>query len=258
MVHGRGSRRRLFRTGHAHEDIAALLADAEPKSRCLDLPAGAGVNIDGIRSAGFDPVAADLFPDKLAERGCECAKVDFNDPLPFPDASFAAVLCSEGIEHLPRQLDLLREFARVVEPGGTLLITTPNTLNLRARLASLLTGHTTFTRGVINEATCVTRTTEDGRPYIAHVFLVSYFALRFMVRLAGFDRIRVTTAKYSSTALCLAPLLWLPARLATGRLVARLRRAGEAAVADEILGHVMSADLLFGKKLILSARRAAD
>lgn len=46
-----GKRPRLLRTGHAYEDIAAILAELAPKGRCLDLPAGKGVNIAGIRRA---------------------------------------------------------------------------------------------------------------------------------------------------------------------------------------------------------------
>ncbi len=248
-------RQRLFRTGHAYEDIAALLADVEPKGRCLDLPAGTGVNIDGIRRAGFEPLAADLFPEKAVEKGAESVRVDFTQPLPFADGSFAAVLCSEGIEHSPNQLQLIREFARVLRPGGTLMVTTPNVLNLRGRFAFLLTGHWGFNRLPINEATHVNAVSSEGTPYIHHVFLISYFALRFLLKLAGFDELSVTTAKYSPTAVALAPLLWLPVRLATGRLAARLRRAGHPDIAAELISHVMSADMLFGKKLILLARK---
>ena len=249
-------RPRIFRTGHAHEDIAALLGEVELKGRCLDLPAGSGVNIEGIRRAGFEPLAADLYPEEAEKTGVECARVDFTKPLPFDDGSFAAVLCSEGIEHSAKQLELIREFARVLQPGGTLLVTTPNVLNLRARLSFLLNGHRYFAGGPVNEVTDVWSVSEDGRMYIGHVFLVSYFALRFILRTAGFERVRVTTAKYSPTALWLAPLLWLPVRVATGRLIGKLRKVGHADLAAELLDHVMSADLLFGKKLIMLAEKA--
>ncbi|HUT34293.1 MAG TPA: class I SAM-dependent methyltransferase [Planctomycetota bacterium] len=251
----RRRRPKVLRTGHAYEDIAALLADVKPKGRCLDLPAGTGVNIDGIRRAGFEPVAADLFPEKAAGKGAECVRVDFTQPLPFADGSFAAVLCSEGIEHSPNQLQLVREFARVLRPGGALLITTPNVLNLRARLTYLLTGHPATACLPISEASHVRAVSPQGGIYIHHVFLISYFALRFLLKLAGFGEIRVTTAKYSPTAIALAPVLWLPVRLATGRLVARLRRAGHPDIAAELISHVMSADMLLGKKLILLARK---
>ena len=248
-------RSRLFRTGHAYADIAALLAAVEPKGVCLDLPAGTGVNIDGIRAAGFEPLAADLFPENAAHKGVRSEKVDFTRPLPFADASCAAVLCSEGIEHCPTQLQLLREFARVLQPGGTLLLTTPNVLNLRARLAALLTGHKSFRGAAVSEVTQVRETSDNGGIYIGHVFLVSYLTLRFMLRLAGFERLRATTAKYSGSAVCLAPFMWLPVQLATRLMLRKVRRVGHPEVAAEITAHMLSPALLFGKKLILLAQK---
>jgi SAM-dependent methyltransferase len=46
--------------------------------------------------------------------------------LPFPDASFDAVLLSEILEHVERDVDGLREVHRVLKPGGLALITVPH------------------------------------------------------------------------------------------------------------------------------------
>jgi SAM-dependent methyltransferase len=252
QVHGG---RRFFRTGHAHQDIAALLSKVEPKGRCLDLPVGAGVNIDGIRQAGFEPVAGDLFPEKTAEKGVECASVDFNELLPFEDASFEAVLCSEGIEHCERQWQLIREFGRILKPGGSLLITTPNILNLRARLANMTSGNASFKRLPISEVTQVRGRGEDGRLYVGHVFLTSYHVLRFMLAMSGFGEFRVSTAKYSRGSALLAPLLWLPVRLGARHVEKQIAAEGHPEVGREIREHTMSPTLLYGKKLMLLARK---
>lgn len=45
--------------------------------------------------------------------------------LPFPDASFDAVLCTEVVEHIPDPAETIREMHRVLKPGGLLLITIP-------------------------------------------------------------------------------------------------------------------------------------
>jgi ubiquinone/menaquinone biosynthesis C-methylase UbiE len=43
--------------------------------------------------------------------------------LPFADASFAAVTCLEALEFLPDDVTAIAEMARVLRPGGILLIT---------------------------------------------------------------------------------------------------------------------------------------
>lgn len=47
--------------------------------------------------------------------------------LPFKDESFAAVIFSEVLEHLPTgtETKVLREIARLLIPGGRLVVTTP-------------------------------------------------------------------------------------------------------------------------------------
>ena len=45
--------------------------------------------------------------------------------LPFADHTFDAVLCSEVLEHVPAPIAVLGELARVLRPGGTLLVTAP-------------------------------------------------------------------------------------------------------------------------------------
>jgi len=46
--------------------------------------------------------------------------------LPFADAAFDTVICSEVIEHVPDDPSVLGELARVLRPGGTLVLGTPD------------------------------------------------------------------------------------------------------------------------------------
>lgn len=48
--------------------------------------------------------------------------------LPFGDSLYDAGVSFEVLEHTPRPALLLRELARVVKPGGTVVVSTPNTL----------------------------------------------------------------------------------------------------------------------------------
>ncbi len=45
--------------------------------------------------------------------------------IPEPDASFDAVMCIEVLEHIPYPVDALRELARLLRPGGYLIVTAP-------------------------------------------------------------------------------------------------------------------------------------
>lgn len=45
--------------------------------------------------------------------------------LPFPDATFDRVICSEVLEHIPDDLGAMTELTRVLRAGGTMAITVP-------------------------------------------------------------------------------------------------------------------------------------
>jgi ubiquinone/menaquinone biosynthesis C-methylase UbiE len=46
--------------------------------------------------------------------------------LPVPDASFECVLCSQVIEHVPKESPILKELDRALAPGGRLVLGTPD------------------------------------------------------------------------------------------------------------------------------------
>lgn len=45
--------------------------------------------------------------------------------IPKPDHSFDVILCTEVLEHIPAPIDALKEFARLLRPGGQLILTAP-------------------------------------------------------------------------------------------------------------------------------------
>jgi SAM-dependent methyltransferase len=85
----------------------------------------------------FRIVAADVDHELMRSRQAAFGDVRFlvgdAQPLPFRDGAFDAVFAGELIEHLPDPRPGVAEFRRVLRPGGTLILTTPN----RLRLANL-------------------------------------------------------------------------------------------------------------------------
>ncbi|HLY33902.1 MAG TPA: methyltransferase domain-containing protein, partial [Jatrophihabitantaceae bacterium] len=51
--------------------------------------------------------------------------VSFAAPLPFRDASFDSILCTSVLEHVDNAEYAVSEIARVLKPGGRLLVTVP-------------------------------------------------------------------------------------------------------------------------------------
>jgi SAM-dependent methyltransferase len=67
------------------------------------------------------------FPNRVAldiRRGPGVQLVGDAQALGIADAAFDVVLCTEVLEHLPEPQKAIDEFFRVLEPGGTLLLTT--------------------------------------------------------------------------------------------------------------------------------------
>lgn len=69
---------------------------------------------------------APLQPDQLRDAGY--GAIDYvcdATAIPVADGSFDAVLCTEMLEHVPEPVRVVRELARVLRPGGRLILTAP-------------------------------------------------------------------------------------------------------------------------------------
>ncbi|MFN8566209.1 MAG: class I SAM-dependent methyltransferase [Kouleothrix sp.] len=65
----------------------------------------------GLQTGSWDQSKLDIVSDIAA--------------IPEPDGSFDAIMCTEVFEHIPHPVQALAEFARLLRPGGHLLITAP-------------------------------------------------------------------------------------------------------------------------------------
>lgn len=111
--------------------IAADAADPAG-GRVLDLAAGTGaLSRDLIARGAREVVALDLSWNMLAEGARRLDAAGVPDVrwvngdarvLPFPDGAFDAVTIAFGLRNVPQPARALAEFARVVRPGGRLVV----------------------------------------------------------------------------------------------------------------------------------------
>lgn len=90
---------------------------------------------------GNEVVGLDVDPAALAKAealGIQPVLANVDEPLPFEDASFDAVVAGELLEHLQFPDALVAEIARVLRPGGVLVGSVPNAFRLQGRLRFLL------------------------------------------------------------------------------------------------------------------------
>lgn len=244
---------------NGHARILALLRRRKPEfgRLLLDVPSGGGPVVDGARAAGYEVIEQDLFPRPHMRGVC----ADACAALPFKDGVFDVVLSMEGIEHFEHQAGFVRECARVLRPGGWLLLTTPNVLTLGARATHLLTGGKILKQGFVNEVATL-RSRAGRRLYHGHAFLIDAFRLRYLLRIAGLEWKELMGTTISGTSLALAPLvplLSLATAVATRGARARLEHARrprpDASLERELAGLSRSPALLFRKKLIVLAHK---
>ncbi|MGD0297223.1 MAG: class I SAM-dependent methyltransferase [Bryobacteraceae bacterium] len=95
------------------------------------LPEGARVLDLGSRAGSFDaslyPVRAVRLDLEIPSRGARCDFVQADAAsLPFPDATFDAVISNHSLEHFERLEMALQELGRVVRPSGSIFIAVPD------------------------------------------------------------------------------------------------------------------------------------
>jgi SAM-dependent methyltransferase len=108
-----------------------LLREARRGDRALDLGCGAGTFTAVLAELGADAIGVEVAEAALARARSAYPELEFrlvplDGALPFRDGAFDLVWASEVIEHIADTERWLREVARVLAPGGRLLVTTPN------------------------------------------------------------------------------------------------------------------------------------
>lgn len=182
----------------------------------VDLPAGNGVTSKIIQEIGATPLPFDLFPEYFTLQNVKCQRANVLEGIPLESSSSDAVICQEGIEHFTDQFQVMKEFNRILKKNGSLIITTPNYSNLRARMSYFLSESERFhTLMPPNEIDSVWMSDKKitGEIYFGHVFLVGVQKLRVLAKLSGFNIKHIQFTRTGSTSLVIFiftyPLIFL-------------------------------------------------
>jgi len=115
----------------AYEEAAKRLTGCD---RVLDIGCGEGYGTARLTRSVRMACGIDVDPETIAHANAThgsatCEYLTYGGArLPFGDQSFAAAVSCQVIEHVADDSGFVAEAARVLRPGGTLIVTTPNRL----------------------------------------------------------------------------------------------------------------------------------
>ena len=185
--------------------VRVLAGDLTPGAPVLDVGCGAGQVVEALRARGFAAAGLDVAPPKLAG----CRGYD-GQTIPFPEASFAAVGAFNVLEHVEEPVPFLDEMARVLRPGGRLVVSSPNFLRvlgwrdyhprmagLRQKVRNLRTllEHARLyrqTRDLVRFEPMEPVAREEPRPDDDATVATSAFDLRRYFTVRGFTEVRIS------------------------------------------------------------------
>lgn len=208
-----------------HETVIRLL-EPFPRGRVLDMPCGAGALTWRLLRMGFDATGCDIDTGNFAVEGHSAVAGDLSARFPFEDESFDHAVFVEGPEHVADPLNALREFARVLKPGGRLVVTLPNYTSITRRLKFLLNG--------THEPVYSMREAEtmfgDALPMM-HISPMTAGHVYQLLELAGFSLLDVHRDKPKRKQTLLLPLAAVI--MAVSRLDAKSRRKYKLGIGNQ-------------------------
>jgi ubiquinone/menaquinone biosynthesis C-methylase UbiE len=156
------------------EAVVHDLLGSVPSGRALDAACGTGRHAAHLVRLGYRVLGVDLTPEMLARARERVPRAEFQTAdlrnLPADDDSFDVVVCGLALAHLPELDAAVIELARVLAPGGRLIVSVLHPFQ------ALLGWHAPFTgsdgqRGFIRE-----------HPHLHADYLAAFAAAGLMLR----------------------------------------------------------------------------
>jgi predicted TPR repeat methyltransferase len=151
----------------APEQVASMLrTKLSPKSAILDAGCGTGLSGRALHTAGFttiDGIDVSHRSLKIASMTGAYRTLHAMDlqrlPLPIPDDLYDGLTCVGVLTYLTDSISTLREFSRVVRPGGFVAVTQRSDLFAEREFPSVL-------EALVNEGVIAHVSISEPRPYL--------------------------------------------------------------------------------------------
>jgi len=213
-----------------HDTVVKILREL-PRGELLDVPAGEGALALDLTKIGFKAQGCDLYPEIFRLTNVEVRQGNLSESLPYSDRTFDYITCVEGLEHIENPQQAVREFARVLRPGGHLVTSVPNILNIEERLKWLIFGYTSHFKPITRASVDEVRKQFDGKVEVAlHVNPIGYSELRYTLEECGFEIVKLYRDKRKSKLWIYWPIVALIRLIA--RFTSKARR--QARWTDEL------------------------
>jgi len=157
-----------------------ILGDIKP-GKMVDLGCGSGALSYIFSKLGWEVVSCDH--DDLFNHGLpkiDFVKANLNKDFPYKSGFFDLVVAKQVIEHLNNPTHFISEIARIIKPGGIVLLSTPNISSLVSRYTFIRSGYQTFFEGMWKE----------------HRSPVHYEQLKVFMEEVGFENIDFFTNRW--------------------------------------------------------------
>lgn len=228
---------------NTHHVVAQLLMEDKSCKKVLDIPSGAGAFTKRLLQNSIEVHSADIENIMMVENR-NFRQADMNKTLPYADNTFCAVVCIDGIEHIERPFDFIRECHRVLRNGGNLIISTPNIHALRSRWRWFLTGHHNKGKVPLDEVNVTP---------LHHINMLSFTEIRYLLHANGFEIVKSTTNRIKPISYLYFPIVPL-AYLATWAVYNNEEKNPDQRKRNKhILKSAFSKSLLFGETMIVKA-----
>ncbi len=230
---------------NTHRKVAELVLEDSDSIKILDIPCGAGAFSYRLLNQDKEVTSADI--ENLLMFSHERFYIaDMNQPLPFVDEEFDAVVCIDGIEHIENPFAFIRECNRILKKDGKLVLSTPNIASMRSRWRWFLTGH---------HNKCKTPLNENKPSPLHHIHMMAFPKVRYILHTSGFKIVRITANRIKLASwlyIIFYPFSFLKTWLVYNK---EEKDSQQRNVNREIMKSMFSAPVYFGETIIIKAKK---